>query len=368
MQYNYSRHCTSEYSVPIEHPLLRRIYRHRYHWRENINNNTEEHESGVTCDEDTHIDIMMDHMIDVGESFAEEASNGNESAQNANMETSDEIESSHVFVQSLKELLDNDYINHWKTKKAIFGKIKQLEIKPGLSVLMYVIHVCNVPQCYVSTLLNIICLGLNIPNNVYQIFAMTFDKLATVINLYETEESKRITFCKKQMQYYTENEVKRRKWRVNSKNFIGCFYFYDIEQVLSLKFDDANYRASLLRGINHIVHLLQNTWPHQVSDINSGRVIRKVREPGEPLSSFLCQRFMLFLDRVALYKSGTESIIPIYAINLNLQAEERYNMENLLLIGIMSTKACSSFHHYLEYAVKIVNKLCEIPVLSQSCK
>jgi hypothetical protein len=42
------------------------------------------------------------------------------------------------------------------------------------------------------------------------------------------------------MQYYTENEVKRRKWRVNSKNFIGCFYFYDIEQVLSLKFDDAN--------------------------------------------------------------------------------------------------------------------------------
>lgn len=280
--------------------------------------------------------------------------------------TFDEIESSDVFVQSLKESLVNDYISCWNHWKTLFRKIKQLEIKPGLSVLMYVfliylfIHVCNIPQCYVAILLSIIGLGLNIPNNVYQIFPMTFDKLSNVINLYKTEESKRITFCRKQMQYYSEQEVKRRKWRVNSKNFIGWFYFYDIEQVLSLKFDDSNYRASLLRGITHIVHLLKNTSAQQVADINSGRVIRKLREPGQLLSSFLCQPFMLFLDGVALFKSGTDSIIPIYAINLNLPAEERYNMENLLLIGIMSTKACSSFHHYLQYAVKIVNKLCEI--------
>jgi len=240
-----------------------------------------------------------------------------------------------------------------------------MEIKPGLSVLMYIfliylfIQVSNIAYCYISTMLNIICLGLNIPDYIYQIFPKTFDRLTTIVNLYETEQSERITYCKQQMKYYKEKEVKARKWKItNNNNFIGYMQLYDIVKVLSLKFNDSCYRAALLRVIDMVKQ--QIDYPReQLSDINTGRVLRKLRETGGPLSSFLVQPMMLFLDGVALFKSGSESVIPIYGINLNLPVEERCNMQNLLLIGIMSTKNCSSFEDYLKYTIQTLNTVWE---------
>lgn len=106
-------------------------------------------------------------------------------------------------------------------------------IKTGLSVLMYAfiiyLYLCvsNIPNCHIEALLRIILPGLDIPSHVYEVFPVTFDKLFALINLYKTEESYRITFCKQQLKYYKGNEIKSRKWNIkNGERFIVWIHFF----------------------------------------------------------------------------------------------------------------------------------------------
>jgi hypothetical protein len=63
----------------------------------------------------------------------------------------------------------------------------------------------------------------------------------------------------------------------------------------------------------------------------------------------------VFVDGVSIFKNSSESIIPVFLINTNILFKYRFELTNIILIGLISTKIEISYLDYISEIVKALN-------------
>ena len=249
------------------------------------------------------------------------------------------IDFSQEFMKKLEESMTNasniqvsDNKQFILLKETKCGYYSALEI--CFAILVFLCY-CNLPMAYYSPLVSLIGLFLPpgslsiIPNTQTKFFSKFFD-----------------LFCSSAPEK-----------QIVSVKGIGTMemQFYDLEKKLQEKFNLKSYRQLLLEGKLRIIERFKSkAHEKELTDINDGLVHVNY------FKRFLCNCcnfvFQLFLDGVSPFTGSNESLIPAYLVNCQIDLDNRFRIENMIMIGMVSLRG---LHHEDQYFEKLVSKLNE---------
>lgn len=161
--------------------------------------------------------------------------------------------------------------------------------------------------------------------------------------------------------------------KIKTPSGTGYMIVYDFEKKMQEKFNLLSYRKALLSGRSKISERFRKkTYLTTLSDINDGTYLRKLYE--EELNDSRHFVFQFFIDGVSPFKGCSDSLVPIFLVNLQLPFEERFHLTNMLMIAVVASKNIKlDYDAYLELIAnrlnqKLNNFTLEITPYQHQCK
>ena len=248
---------------------------------------------------------------------------------------------SDEFMDKLKKSLNNEAecnvsVNNQDAfidlKETYIGQYSVLQI--CLLILVF-INTCNLPIHYYTPLLSLIGCFLplgslkKIPSTPSKFFSKFFD-----------------IFCNSTAEKFNYAEKGKSSMEIQ---------LYDLQTKMQEKINSRKYRELLYNGKLEIFQKhLNKSYEKVISDINDGLMHLSL------FPKFLCYAFnfvfQLFLDGVTPFRGASENLIPAYLVNLQLPLQNRFHLENMIMIGLVSMRGKCDEEIYFK---KLVDKLNE---------
>jgi len=135
----------------------------------------------------------------------------------------------------------------------------------------------------------------------------------------------------------------------------GTILLFDFQQKIQEKFNSRSFREALLNGKLRIRKDMQNQkYKNVMEDINDGAYMVHLNKTILRKSQNLA--LQIFLDGVSPFKGASESLVPVYLVNLQISLAERFDLKNMILIALLDTKEKENYSLFLQ---KVSEKLAE---------
>jgi len=131
--------------------------------------------------------------------------------------------------------------------------------------------------------------------------------------------------------------------------------FYDLQQKLQEKFNSKEYKRLLFEGKQNIIKRY-NSKSHLtcLTDINDGRVHIELYDTFLKYQQNMV--FQIFIDGVSPFKGSSENLIPVYLVNVQIPFERRYDLENMVMVAMVSIKGECDVQEYFKRITEKLNK------------
>lgn len=135
----------------------------------------------------------------------------------------------------------------------------------------------------------------------------------------------------------------------------GCILVFDIEKLLQEKIKSATYRKDWWEGICSIcTSIAKKSWETVLKDVNDGQFM--VDWNRKHLFNDICTPFQMFIDGVQPFQGSREVLVPFFLTNLQMDIEKRFDLGNMTLCAMLSTKAPDiDYKYFLETVVPKLN-------------
>ena len=136
----------------------------------------------------------------------------------------------------------------------------------------------------------------------------------------------------------------------------GEMIFFDLEKAFQAKFNTQQYRKSLYDGKKRILkRILEKSYLKEYVDINDGTEMRKWNDKYFLKGTTFSKQG--FIDGISPFKSGNESLTPVFLVDLQLSIDERFKMQNMVLAALLSTKRAKfDYEYYMKQFVANITK------------
>jgi hypothetical protein len=94
----------------------------------------------------------------------------------------------------------------------------------------------------------------------------------------------------------------------------------------------------------------------RLSTITDGRIIQTLRKMLNVLYSITALSYGIFVDGISCFKSSSTSLYPIYLVINEMKIEDRYKLNNMILIGLLVQKTKPQYCTILIELVKMMQK------------
>jgi len=229
-----------------------------------------------------------------------------------------EKKNSENFMKAL-EMSENNktifpFLHSLKFQRLCTIIIREITILHLCLFVLVFMYVANVPFFYLDSLWAI--LELFVPTEVAHLVPMTYQ-----------------TFTSAFLSFFFELQTTKFVFETSEGS---CeMYFFDFSKKLQEKFNSRKFRNLLLQGKKRIIEKMKNNYASTIlQDINDGRLLRYLNK-----NYFSYQHhfpFMIFVDGVSPFKHSSEELIPIYLVNLQLPINERFKLENIILVALLA--------------------------------
>lgn len=117
----------------------------------------------------------------------------------------------------------------------------------------------------------------------------------------------------------------------------NCMLFFDLEKKMQEKFSNNRFRTLLHAGKMRIIQRNgMKSFEKFLEDINDGSMMRRLNNGYLMYQQNLS--FQIFIDGVSPFKGSSHKLIPVYIVNLQIDLENRFKLENMIMIGLLSIK------------------------------
>ena len=213
-------------------------------------------------------------------------------------------------------------------KNVRFGRFVLMEICLLILCFMYY---CNVPFIYLSSLLALI--GSLVPWDLAEHLPASYQTFRTnFIGIFFDMKPEKIFFGKSNVE----------------------MNFYSFKKKIQEKMNSRRYRKLLYEGKNQILQRrTSKIFEKYMEDINDGKLLRFHNE--RFLSFHHHLNFQIFIDGVSPFKGSSQKLLPVYLVNLQIPYSERYKLQNVIMIGLLSQNGSFDEKLFLEQLVKRMN-------------
>ena len=135
----------------------------------------------------------------------------------------------------------------------------------------------------------------------------------------------------------------------------GTILLFEFREKIQEKFNSQSFRKALLEGKLKIRKDFANKkFESVLEDINDGAYMVHLNKTILNKSHVL--PFQIFLDGVSPFKGASETLVPVYLVNLQIPLTERFDLKNMILIGLLASKEKQNYNVFLQ---KLASKVAE---------
>jgi hypothetical protein len=139
----------------------------------------------------------------------------------------------------------------------------------------------------------------------------------------------------------------------------GEYYIYDTREAMRMKHYNSKYLRALLKGIEERAARQKDIEAGWIADYEDGAFCTELRKSGEFLSFHQNRSRQIFFDGISPFKHSEESVTVCYSVDTGLHITERFKIENVIIVGLLSKKNGAPYREFIKACVDEMNLLCD---------
>lgn len=172
-----------------------------------------------------------------------------------------------------------------------------------------------------------------LPGSICKDFPQMLKMMRSHLKLYEMTQSELIYYVSAQISQHgmEEFKIKHKKGKVGEIQQFSKFVFTN-NSIIKNMLNNHLYRHYLIQGLTARSNR-EKMDDGFITDITDARVFKSLCRRNHSLKYFKNIPLQVFVDGVALYNSSNVKMYPVFAANLNIPFNHRYEFENVFFFG-----------------------------------